>query len=761
MQRAAPVGGDAVVAPNDYNNYHYFAVQLHPTAIMGALEQDAGHPHLDHFDHRLNRRAIAFHGRAEDIAAEAGVVFLGRVGALHDYFQFAVPRTQPRTVESLEGEAESSDQPTDAGAALARFLEDHPDIVWAEQQIPKRRLFKRNPPSPPEPDLGSGHHQRRKEKQEAPSASASELINQVPNEQGNDINVTGVWDQGVRILSGPLTEVDEAAAINYDMQNNLIFSCSWGPADNGMAMEAPPKIVVDAFYNGIVNGRGGLVSSIDRKNNHPAYSEMCSANLVVTYSSATVRSDESIVTSDWQKGHTGENLCTSGHGGTSAAAPLVSGIYALLLSIRPDLTWRDVQHLTVKTAIPISLEDDSWQSTPAGYKYSHKFGYGKINAFALIEAGKTWQLVNKQASLATPVVIVNKPFPQAPGQDVRGSYKLTEQAMETAGLWRLEHVTVTVTIQHGRRGDVAVDLISPNGVVSNVGVQRQNDNDASGFSNWTFMTVAHWHEPPVGIWQLVVKDKADSSKTGMFESFYLTFWGESSPTSKSASPLAPTSKPSSAATIAPLPSDADVDDASEGVLGGTNEAEQLDRIGEEDGEEETLEGVPGGSSGGSEAEKVNRPGAAVEDDNDESGAAAGPAAAAPLLVLLAVAVALVAVALAWRLVPAPPAVRRLLQRWLPRAATAPGLSMPSSSAASTSRLMLAREPPGVAALRRQDESFDDLEMAEAPPMRQSSPARTAAGGMAAAVAAAVSSGGRGYARALQEDPDEPGPAGAS
>ncbi|KAJ1556203.1 pheromone processing endoprotease, partial [Cladochytrium tenue] len=377
LQRAAPVGGDAVVAPNDYDNYHYFAVQLHPAAIAAALEQDVGHPHLDHFDHRLNRRAIAFHGRAEEIAAEAGVVFLGRVGALHDYFQFAVPRTQPRTPESLEGEAKSSDQPPDAGAALARFLEDHPDIVWAEQQIPKRRLFKRIPPSPPEPDLRSGHQQRRKEKQEPSSTFASELVKKAIENHGisdplfprqwhlyaegsydyndhvklpmpntfedrhgtrcagevvatkNDICGVGIAFKakvsGVRILSGPLTEVDEAAAINYDMQNNLIFSCSWGPADNGMAMEAPPKIVVDAFYNGIVNGRGGLgaiyvfasgnggafhdncnfdgytnsiytvtVSSIDRKNNHPAYSEMCSANLVVTYSSATVRSDESI-----------------------------------------------------------------------------------------------------------------------------------------------------------------------------------------------------------------------------------------------------------------------------------------------------------------------------------------------------------------------------------------------------------------------------------------------------------------------------------
>ncbi len=61
-------------------------------------------------------------------------------------------------------------------------------------------------------------------------------------------------------MSGDLTAADEAAAVNFDYQNNHIYSCSWGPADSGKDMEAPPRIVSDAFYNGIVNGRNGLGS---------------------------------------------------------------------------------------------------------------------------------------------------------------------------------------------------------------------------------------------------------------------------------------------------------------------------------------------------------------------------------------------------------------------------------------------------------------------------------------------------------------------
>lgn len=57
------------------------------------------------------------------------------------------------------------------------------------------------------------------------------------------------------------------------------------------------------------------------------------------------------VTTDWdlQKG-TG---CTEGHTGTSAAAPLAAGMIALMLQVRPCLTWRDVQHIVVFTATKV------------------------------------------------------------------------------------------------------------------------------------------------------------------------------------------------------------------------------------------------------------------------------------------------------------------------------------------------------------------------------------------------------------------------
>jgi kexin len=123
---------------------------------------------------------------------------------------------------------------------------------------------------------------------------------------------------GVRILGGPITTVDEAAALNFGYQNVSIYSCSWGPRDNGKTMEAPKYIVRKAVVNGINHGRGGkgsifvfasgnggrhgdqcnfdgytnsiysvTVGAVDHKGLHPSYSEACAANMVVAYSSGS------------------------------------------------------------------------------------------------------------------------------------------------------------------------------------------------------------------------------------------------------------------------------------------------------------------------------------------------------------------------------------------------------------------------------------------------------------------------------------------
>ncbi|PVH69938.1 hypothetical protein DL98DRAFT_505120 [Cadophora sp. DSE1049] len=354
---------------------------------------------------------------------------------------------------------------------------------------------------------------------------------------------------GLRILSKLITDADEAIAMNYAFQKNQIYSCSWGPPDDGKSMDAPGILIKRAMLNGVQNGRNGLgsiyvfasgngagnedncnfdgytnsiysisVGAIDRKGLHPYYSEKCSAQLVVTYSSG---SGDAIHTTD-----VGTNQCYAGHGGTSAAAPLAAGIFALVLSIRPDLTWRDMQYLVMNTALPIDLETGEWQTTTIGKKFSHTFGYGKIDTWATIEAAKTWKNVKPQAYFYSPWIHVNQAIPQGE-EGLAVSFEVTPQMLQDANLERLEHVTVTMNIDHTKRGDLSVELISPDKIVSHIAVTRRLDTAPEGYVDWTFMSVVHWGESGIGTWTVLVKDTVVNENNGTFVDWHLKLWGES------------------------------------------------------------------------------------------------------------------------------------------------------------------------------------------------------------------------------------------
>lgn len=138
----------------------------------------------------------------------------------------------------------------------------------------------------------------------------------------NDVCGVGVAHSskiaGVRILSGPISDADEAAALNYNYQATDIYSCSWGPPDDGKNMDAPEGLILKAMVNGVNKGRDGkgsvfvfaagngggmddqcnfdgytnsiysiTIGAVDRKGLHPYYSEMCAAVMAVAYSSGS------------------------------------------------------------------------------------------------------------------------------------------------------------------------------------------------------------------------------------------------------------------------------------------------------------------------------------------------------------------------------------------------------------------------------------------------------------------------------------------
>ena len=532
-----------------------------------------------------------------ELAQSVGAQLEGPIGQLPNHYTISTPKERGPVVESGLHELRKKRR--------KRGLQSASGVLWYQKQSLRPRLVKRIPP-PLEPRQGRPPTDRPQ-----PNPIAVEALDSIANtleihdpifkdqwhilntiQLGHDLNVTGVWLQGItgngsitsviddgldmysddlkanyfaagsydyndpgpeprprlfddkhgtrcageiaagrnnvcgvgmaydgkvsgiRILSKVISDEDEAAAINYAYQDNQIYSCSWGPPDDGQTMDAPSALIQRAMVNGIQHGRGGLgsvfvfaagngaaaddncnfdgytnsiysitVGAIDREGNHPYYSEPCSAQLVVTYSSG---GSDAIHTTD-----VGTDKCYSGHGGTSAAGPLVAGTVALALGIRPDLTWRDLQYLCIEAAIPIHLEDGDWQDTKTGKKFSHVYGYGKIDAWRLVEAAKTFDSVKAQAWYHSPWLSVQHDIPQG-DLGLASSFEVTQEMLTKANLETLEHVTITMNVNHTRRGDLSVELRSPEGLTSHISTTRRNDAARTGYEDWTFMSVIHW-----------------------------------------------------------------------------------------------------------------------------------------------------------------------------------------------------------------------------------------------------------------------------
>ncbi|XP_078388718.1 proprotein convertase subtilisin/kexin type 7 isoform X2 [Cetorhinus maximus] len=360
---------------------------------------------------------------------------------------------------------------------------------------------------------------------------------------------------GIRVLDGPLTDSMEAIAFNKHFQINDIYSCSWGPDDDGKTVDGPHPLGKAALQHGVMVGRRGFgsifvvasgnggqyedncnydgyansiytitIGAVDEEGRMPFYAEECASMLAVTFSSGD-KMMRSIVTSDWdmQEG-TG---CTEGHTGTSAAAPLAAGMIALMLQVRPCLTWRDVQHIIVFTSTRFDDRVAGWQVNGAGFSHSHQHGFGLLNAWRMVNAAKVWESVPFLSSYTSPFEEEAKFIPFHPNK-LEISWNVTADDLHLSGMKTLEHVAVTVTIAHPARGSLELKLYCPSGMSSLIGAKRIMDTDSSGFTDWMYSTVRCWGERAEGIYKLVICDLGENAQQkGFLKQWQLTLYGSS------------------------------------------------------------------------------------------------------------------------------------------------------------------------------------------------------------------------------------------
>ncbi|KAG8042137.1 hypothetical protein G9C98_000128 [Cotesia typhae] len=348
---------------------------------------------------------------------------------------------------------------------------------------------------------------------------------------------------GVRMLDGEVTDAVEARSLSFNAQHIDIYSASWGPDDDGKTVDGPGELATRAFIEGITKGRSGKgsifvwasgnggrehdncncdgytnsiwtlsISSATENGLVPWYSEACSSTLATAYSSGSL-GEKQIVTIDLN------HQCTSSHTGTSASAPIAAGICALALEANRDLTWRDMQHIVVRTAKPANLIAADWTINGVGRNVSHSFGYGLMDATAMVQLAKKWQTVPEQHKCEMLAPHKNRSIPS------RSQLTLDFHVKECSGVNFLEHVQAKITLSASRRGDLEITLTSPQGTKSTLLAKRPHDNSKTGFQQWPFMSVHTWGERPHGTWTLEVHNEGRYVGRAILHEWSLIFYG--------------------------------------------------------------------------------------------------------------------------------------------------------------------------------------------------------------------------------------------
>lgn len=411
----------------------------------------------------------------------------------------------------------------------------HPDLT--NRIVPQAGYDYRDQDSQPEPEGANGVDAEGKPAADSHGTAVAGVAAASGN---NGIGVAGAAYAArlvpIRLIGGNAGDDQEAKAMAHRLDLVHISNNSWGADDDGKTITAPGPLMKAALDTALSQGRGGLGTIFvwsagnggneqDNANNdgyanHPGtiavgalndlghradYSEP-GACLIV---SAPSGNDKSRLPGSFTTdllGERGYNRAdvesdiaeidyTSTFNGTSSAAPLVSGVVALMLQANPKLGWRDVQEVLIRSAAMAQPENPGWFTNSAKIRFNHEFGAGRVDASAAVQLASGWR--NLGARRSAVVVKATKDLPPIPDEGVfQGNLLVTDDL-------RVEQVTLNLTLTHPSRGELAIDLISPIGTISHLFVPHGDTNQNI---EHRFTSVFHWGESARGDWKLRIRD---------------------------------------------------------------------------------------------------------------------------------------------------------------------------------------------------------------------------------------------------------------
>ncbi|WP_134494959.1 proprotein convertase P-domain-containing protein [Microvirga pakistanensis] len=138
-----------------------------------------------------------------------------------------------------------------------------------------------------------------------------------------------------------------------------------------------------------------------------------------------------------------------------------------MLDANPLLGWRDVQEILAYSAWNTDPTSAGWITNGAsnwnggGLHVSRDYGFGLVDARAAVRLAETWTKTSTSANevSAAYTAAVNQDIPDNTGASVSSSINVSNRI-------EIDHVEVTIDLNHTNVGDLIVELISPDGTRS-------------------------------------------------------------------------------------------------------------------------------------------------------------------------------------------------------------------------------------------------------------------------------------------------------
>ncbi|MDJ0714529.1 MAG: S8 family serine peptidase [Prochloraceae cyanobacterium] len=403
----------------------------------------------------------------------------------------------------------------------------------------------------------------------------------------NNIGGVGVaYDATIANFQFDYGSTDTQAAISFNqalLSGMDVISNSWGTSTPFYRnfSEARWSSFAQAIENSVKNGRGGLGTVIVKSAgnyrrddqwtngsnfvNSPytiavagvgpegdyRYSSSTGPNILVaapTKGTNNLGETVGIVTTDVAgSGGYKSGDYTDSFSGTSASAPMVAGVVALMLQANPLLGYRDVQEILAYSARRYILNDPTPQDSPwaengannsngGGLHHNLDYGFGLTDAHAAVRLAESWK---KQQVFANEQAIPLSTTISTSGVDANGNSFIASEITVNSAL-ELDQVEVNLDLRHSDTGELTVVLQSPSGsrstlinsgtvdVSSSGTVRSYPDGKGKAYEGNSFKlsSTNFWGESAEGTWKIIVTDTKSNSNNSTFNGWTLTLRGD-------------------------------------------------------------------------------------------------------------------------------------------------------------------------------------------------------------------------------------------